>query len=232
MSTPTPSTGFCCGTRRPFGRIVLLLAVSLLPSLYSCDPEEPEPPAAESITVRNLPADTIIGITPGTPPTGGIPYGAGNFTFYSLENNMMVPSSDSASNRWDLAFRGTTILTNGGTSGPALGGAYIWNGLFEELFSVSNDSTFATDNAPNYGIPTGSGRGWYTYSQAEQLVRPIPGKVLVVRTALGKYAKVEILNYYRGGVTPAVTEPDSVKYDLQRYYTFRYRIQKDGGKNF
>jgi len=207
-------------------------ALMLFPMLQACKPDEPEPPKTEAITVRDLPADTIIGITPGTPPTGGIPFGAGRFTFYSLENNEVVPTTDSASNRWDVAFRGTTILTNGGSSGPGMGGAFVWNGLFDELFSISADSTFASDNAPNYGIPTGSGRGWYTYSQAEQLVRPIPGKVLVVRTALGKYAKVEILNYYKGGITPAVTEPDSVKYRLQRFYTFRYRLQKDGSKNF
>jgi hypothetical protein len=212
--------------------VQLTFAPALFAMLHACKPNEPEPPITESITVRDLPADTIIGLTPGTPPTGGIPFGAGKFTFYSLENNTVVPSTDSASNRWDLAFRGTTILTNGGSSGPAMGGAFVWNGLFDQLFSIPADSTFASDNAPNYSIPTGSGRGWYTYSQAEQLVRPIPGKVLVVRTALGKYAKVEILNYYKGGVTPAVTEPDSVKYKLQRYYTFRYRLQKDGSKNF
>jgi hypothetical protein len=212
--------------------ILLGFMISLFSLLNACKPDEPEPPKTESIVVRDLPADTIIGLTPGTPPTGGIPFGAGKFTFYSLENNSVVPSTDSASNKWDLAFRGTTILTNSGSSGPGLGGAFVWNGLFDELFSISSDSTFNVDNAPNYGIPTGSGRGWYTYSQAEQLVRPIPGKVLVVRTATGKYAKVEILNYYKGGVTPAVTEPDSIKYKLQRYYTFRYRIQKDGSKNF
>ncbi|MFM7586990.1 MAG: HmuY family protein [Bacteroidota bacterium] len=212
--------------------IPLGLMISLFSLLHACKPDEPEPPKTESITVRDLPADTIIGITPGTPPTGGIPFGAGKFTFYSLENNAVVPSTDSASNGWDLAFRGTTIITNSGSSGPGMGGAFVWNGLFDELFSISSDSTFGTDNAPNYAIPTGSGRGWYTYAQAEQLVRPIPGKVLVVRTALGKYAKVEILNYYKGGITPAVTETDSVKYKLQRYYTFRYRLQKEGSKNF
>jgi hypothetical protein len=54
----------------------------------------------------------------------------------------------------------------------------------------------------------------------------------VIRTASGKFAKVEILNYYKGGVTPAVTEPDSVKYKLQRYYTFRYTFQPNGSRDF
>ena len=62
-----------------------------------------------SVTVTNLPADTIIGITPGAPPSGGMPYGAGKYTFYSLERGVVVPSSDSATNKWDIAFRGTAI---------------------------------------------------------------------------------------------------------------------------
>ena len=184
------------------------------------------------MTVQNLIADTIIGITPGVPPAGGIPYGAGKFTFYSLETNSIIPSTDSATNRWDLGFRGTAIITNSGSSGPGQGGAFVWTGLFADLKSIPADSTFRVDAAPNFAIPVGSGRAWYTYSQAEQLVRPIPGKILVIRTSSGKFAKVEILNYYKGGVTPAVTEPDSVKYKLQRHYTFRYTFQPNGSRDF
>lgn len=199
----------------------------------SCEKDQPvNPVGLQAVTVQNLSADTIIGITPGVPPTGGMPYGSGKFTFFSLENNAIIPSADSASNRWDLGFRGTTIITNSGSSGPGQGGAFVWTGLFADLKSIPADSSFRVDAAPNYAIPVGSGRAWYTYSQAEQLVRPIPGKVLVIRTASGKFAKVEILNYYKGGVTPAVTEPDSVKYKLQRYYTFRYTLQPNGSRDF
>jgi len=182
------------------------------------------PVGLQAVTVQNLIADTIIGITPGVPPAGGVPY--------RLETDSIIPSADSASNRWDLGFRGTTIITNSGSSGPGQGGAFVWTGLFADLKSVPADSTIRVDAAPNYAIPVGSGRAWYTYSQAEQLVRPIPGKILVIRTASGKFAKVEILNYYKGGVTPAVTEPDSVKYKLQRHYTFRYILQPNGSRDF
>ena len=211
----------------------LALLLCLATVAVSCDDNSTVPPVGlQAVTVQNLAADTIIGITPGVPPAGGIPYGAGKFTFYSLETNAIIPSADSASNRWDLGFRGTTIITNSGSSGPGQGGAFVWTGLFADLKSIPADSAFRVDAAPNYAIPVGSGRGWYTYSQAEQLVRPIPGKVLVIRTASGKFAKVEILNYYKGGVTPAVTEPDSVKYKLQRYYTFRYTFQPNGSRDF
>ncbi len=218
---------------RPLSFKAIALFLGLAAFTIACDDNNPIPPVGlQAVTVQNLIADTIIGITPGVPPAGGIPYGAGKFTFYSLETNSIIPSTDSATNRWDLGFRGTTIITNSGSSGPGQGGAFVWTGLFADLKSIPADSTFRVDAAPNYAIPVGSGRAWYTYSQAEQLVRPIPGKILVIRTSSGKFAKVEILNYYKGGVTPAVTEPDSVKYKLQRHYTFRYTFQPNGSRDF
>ena len=218
---------------RPLSFKAIALFLGFAAFTIACDDNNPIPPVGlQAVTVQNLIADTIIGITPGVPPAGGMPYGAGKFTFYSLETNSIIPSTDSATNRWDLGFRGTAIITNSGSSGPGQGGAFVWTGLFADLKSIPADSTFRVDAAPNFAIPVGSGRAWYTYSQAEQLVRPIPGKVLVIRTASGKFAKVEILNYYKGGVTPAVTEPDSVKYKLQRHYTFRYTFQPNGSRDF
>jgi hypothetical protein len=179
-------------------------------------------------TVNDLPADTIVGITPQ-----GQPFGAGKFTFYSLEKNAIVANTDSASTKWDLAFNGTKILTNSGNSGSGLGGAFIQIGLFDELKTISSDSVFKTDNGPSsYAVTFGSGRGWYTYDPIKNLVTPLAGRVLVVRTASGKYAKVEIIAYYKGGATLAATAPDAEKITKQRYYTFRYIFQPNGTKNF
>jgi hypothetical protein len=64
------------------------------------------------------------------------------------------------------------------------------------------------------------------------LVTAIPGRVLVIKTASGKYAKVEILNYYKGGLTPSSTASDSTKSYGSRFYKFRYTYQADGSMNF
>jgi hypothetical protein len=212
--------------------ILVLSAVAIFAACKKSD-NNSSTVSLEAKTVVDLMADTILGIAPGAPPAGGFPYASGKYTFYSLERNEIVPSSDSATNKWDIGFRGTTIITNSGNSGGAAGGGFVFVGTFEDLKTISADSTFRTDNAPTaYAIPSGSNRGWYVYNAPVNLITPIPGRVLVVRTATGKYAKVEILNYYKGGVTPANTASDDVKLRSQRYYKFRFVFQANGTKNF
>lgn len=179
-------------------------------------------------TVSNLPADTIVGLA-----ASGQPVGAGKYSFFSLETNTWIGNADSATTKWDLAFAGTTIRVNNATSGPGSGGAFVYIGTFDALNTVPVDSIFKIDNHPTtYAIPRGSGKGWYNYDGANNLLTPIPGRVMVIRTASGKYAKVEILNYYKGGVTPSATAPDNIKINEQRYYKFRYTYQGNGTKTF
>ena len=213
----------------------VIIALAFVTSMYACkkDTNTSVSTPVTTIKVSNLAADTIIGITPGAPPTGGMPYGAGKFTFFSLENNTIISNSDSASTKWDIGLRGTTIITNNGNSGPASGGAFIYIGLFDDLKTISADSVFKVDNGPSaYAITTGSNKGWYVYDGINNLINPIPGRVLVIRTASGKYAKIEILNYYKGGVTPAASASDAIKSSEQRYYTFRFTFQPNGLKVF
>ena len=206
--------------------IVLFMTASI--ALVSCKKENTVPVVLAATTVNNLASDTIIGQN-----QQGQPYGSGKYTLFSLEKNSVIANSDSATAKWDIGFRGTTIIINGGNSGPANGGAFIYIGTFADLKEISADSVFRTDNAPvAYAIPIGSNKGWYVYNPQTNLVTPIPGRVLVFRTASGKYAKLEILNYYKGGVTPDATASDDEKLKKQRYYTFQYMFQSDGSKKF
>ncbi len=211
--------------------VTIILFITSI-GLLSCKKESTGPVVLQSKKVSNLAADTILGVYTSGPATGQ-PYGSGKFTFYSLETNSVIANSDSATTKWDLGFRGTTIITNSGTGGSANGGAFVYIGTFDALKSVPSDSTFRIDNAPTaYAIRTGSGNGWYSYNGAANLITPIPGRVLVIRTATGKFAKVEIQNYYKGGVTLDASASDAEKLSKQRYYTFRFIYQPDGSKNF
>jgi hypothetical protein len=218
--------------KRSFIPVTMIIALTGVIGLFSCKKDNNETVALQSKQVSNLQADTIIGVyTSG--PAAGQPYGAGKFTFYSLETNTVIANSDSATSKWDIGLRGTTIITNGGNSGPGSGGAFVYVGTFDQLTTIPADSVFRVDNAPTaYAIRTGSGNGWYSYNGATNLVTPIPGRILVIKTASGKYAKIEIQNYYKGGVTPDASASDAEKLSKQRYYTFRFIYQPDGAKNF
>ncbi|WP_229311637.1 HmuY family protein [Larkinella rosea] len=179
-----------------------------------------QPLQAQSLkidTVNDLPADPA-----SNDPQSGRPMGSTNrFTFFSFKNGKQVPNSDSATSKWDIGIRATTIIVNGGTGRAGQGGAYIYSGKFESLTAVPDNATFVGDeNANKLAIPTGSGNGWYTYGGG--VISPTDDKVLVIRTGEGKYAKVQILGYYKGG-------PDGPGNE-SRFYTFRYVYQPDGSK--
>ncbi|MEA5460913.1 HmuY family protein [Arcicella sp. LKC2W] len=173
----------------------------------------------KSETVKDLAAD------PTTISGTGQPVATGKYTFFSFKNGI-VANTDSATNKWDVAFRATTILTNGGTSGTGLGGAVVLTGIFDETKEVPASAVILQDTKTLLAIPTGSGKGWYNYDGATNIISPIAGKVLLIKTGEGKYAKMEVLSYYKG--TPAKPDASSAG----RYYTFRYVYQPDGSLKF
>lgn len=214
--------------KKMMSKIAMGLGLSI--ALIACTKdEETIVVPVSAITVKDLAADTVTGLG-----LDGRPQSAGTTTYYSLVDNKVVASTDAASTKWDIAFSSTKILINGGTSGPGIGGAFVYVGLFDALKTIPADSNFATDNAnaAAFAIPLGSGKAWYTYDGLTTLVSPIAGRVLVIRTATGKFAKIEIISYYKGGVTLPASASVNDKLFKQRYYTFRYAYQPNGSKTF
>ncbi len=204
--------------------IICLIFASFV-VLTACKKEETAAPAKslEPLTVKNL-AAAPVQIDPNT----GKPIGGTNkFTLYSLKDNAIIANTDSATEKWDIGFRGTTLIVNGGKIRAGKGGAYIHTGLFDELKSVPDRAEWRTDESEtDLGVPLGSGKGWYNYDHTNNRVSPVPGKILLIRTAQGKYAKLEILSYYKNA--PAVPSAS----DESRYFTFKFVYQADGSKNF
>ncbi|NJK83427.1 MAG: hypothetical protein HC912_06005 [Saprospiraceae bacterium] len=201
-----------------FLKFTLFVAVIAMFSACSEDKEEEITPALEVKTFSNLYA----------PQTGGRgePIG-GPFVKFSFAKGDIV-----SDNAWDIAFRGTTILVNGGAAigisdePQRTGDAAISmvTGIFEDIKEVPDVTLFKQDAANTHAVPTGSGTGWYNYNPIINLLTPIAGKVLVVRTHDGKYAKLEILSYYKD----APANPDTTDESIFRYYTFRYVYQPKG----
>jgi hypothetical protein len=214
------------------------LSVSLIAfaiTFTSCD-NGSDPEAIVSTKISDLNADYAPYESPL--PTNRPPnrVGAKNkFTLFNFKTGQIVANTDSATAKWDIGFRSTTIIVNGGTSGPGTVSAQIVSGTLDALTEAPVDG-YKTDNkngataADRNAIPTGSGNGWYNYAQATNIISPIAGKVIVVKTSEGRYAKMEILSYYKGA--PASPSPEPAGADKDRYYTFRYVYQPNDSRSF
>lgn len=145
-----------------------------------------------------------------------------SYVYFSLATGKEVPAADAKSKNWDIAFSKTTIATNSGTSGPGEGGAIVLEKPFD-LVSEAPKEGYKTDGDAGFAIPGGSGNSWYKYDMSVHAILPIPGRTLLVKTADGKLAKVEIISYYKGA-------PEDVPTEESSYYTFRYTIAGEDGK--
>ena len=202
-------------------KTIKFLTIALaMTSFVACDNDSDDLLPVVSITVEDIYAPQEGG--QGQPISGA-------FTKFDFDLGMETDSETD----WDIAFRATDIIINGGMSmgttdepertGDA--GAYIVTGTMADVTEV-DVNLFTQDSGSGYAIMSGSGNGWYTYSgPPTYLITPTAGKILVFKTADGKYAKVEILSYYQG----APENPDAFT-DPSRYYTFNYVYQPNSGE--
>jgi hypothetical protein len=119
--------------------------------------------------------------------------------------------------RWDLAFRRYQILANGGPQYPGKGGIRdLGDVRFDQVNAVPDTGYAVTENAPDPKNPAIA--GWYRYGFFSHVLKPKP-HVWAVRTADGRYAKIEIVSYYCPQGRPGCV-------------TFRYVFQGDGTTGF
>ncbi len=204
-------------------RIKLMLSSYLLITFaiifYSCSNTvvEPNVPTGDLTvrTVKNLPANADS---------------SNKFTYFRFSDSSVVTGVDTVNFKWDIAFKNTTIIINGSTPGGAgirygSGGAIVYTASFDTI-SVVPVLPFAVDTtATKLAITPGSGNGWYSYDFVNNIVNPILTRTLIIRTGDGKYAKVQILSYYKD--SNPQPNPNPLNF---RYYTFKYTYQPDGSQ--
>lgn len=191
-----------------------LLALVVFTASCSNDDKEQTIPAVQTVKVTNISARE-------------------GFAKFSFSENKVVTTD-----KWDIAFNGTTIIVNGGAKfnpenaeEPARtgqGAVSIVSNAFAAVTTFPEATTFKQDAATAYAIPTGSGNGWYSYNMNSHLISPIAGKVFVVKTHDGKYAKFEILSYYKD----APVTPDPLNLEATKYYTFNFAYQANSTTTF
>ena len=202
-------------------KTIKILALFVLTAFFaSCDDND-------TVTLLEVESETVSNLHAPQQGGQGQPV-SGEFTKFDFETGAITTSTTD----WDIAFRGTSIIVNGGvslgtTDEPERTGdaaLYIVDATFAGV-AGANDNLLTQDSASGYAIPTGSGNGWYSYAgPPTHLINPIAGKVIVIKTTEGKYAKMEILSYYKD----APANPNAFT-DESRYYTFNYVYQPNEG---
>lgn len=118
---------------------------------------------------------------------------------------------------WDLAFRRNRIIVNGGDGFPGQGGVI-------DLGELPFDRVEAAPARGYQGTIAGRDsvqpalEAWYDYGFTSHVLEPRP-RVYAIRTAEGRYAKLQVVSYYCPGARGGCV-------------TFRYVYQGDGSPAF
>lgn len=118
---------------------------------------------------------------------------------------------------WDLAFRRFHVIANGGAAFSGQGGIRALPGVPLAAVPRAPEGGYVQTEVGSDTVNTAITE-WYDYSWLSHVLRPRPG-TYVVRTAEGRYAKLELLSYYCPGARPGCM-------------TFRYLFQGDGTRSF
>lgn len=217
-----------------FFRRLILPAFCALLFLASCTKDKDMPNLADgtSVVITDLPGDTSARMG-----NGG---GAGTFKplyfSFTTDGKVEITDADKASLKWDLAFTGpynSEVYVNAGSyefspgfGGPGKGAAILIDQPYDQVTEVPDQAAFDASDFFKIGWDSGNGRGWFFYSLNNHICVPVKNRTFAIRTANGQYAKLEIINIYKGN--PAVVT------DLfwpAPYLTFRYYVQPDGSRH-
>jgi hypothetical protein len=175
----------------------LLLVASLVIGSFTT----PEfPPYAVTVSQPAPVGDSLVG-----PGTYTLDASAGeSWRRFQFARNAVVDSGP-----WDIAFRRHHVIAASG-AGIADLGAVPFDAVREVPAEGYTPTEFGRDT-----VNPGVGK-WYAYSMLSHLLTS-KGHVYAVRSADGRYAKLEILAYYCRDVGAAC-------------YTVRYAFQGDGSR--
>ena len=195
----------------------LVLSMLTITVIFTACDKETLAPVDSVITATITELDAQASVTMNPPPSP--PTITGEYTKFSFSEGSVVEGDD-----WDVAFRSTSIIVNGGVSSDtsqlnrtANASVYLIDGTMDDITTVDT-SLLQQDGVTSTAIIDDFGQmqmGWCVYDHMTNIISPIAGKVLVFRTHDNKYAKVEILNFY----------DSEMSNPFGGFYTFNYVYQ-------
>lgn len=196
----------------------------------------------KSTVVYDLAGDTQASISDGVDGKEKRPFYVFLFNLKDKKQIWLRNAVDSSrwlqTNEWDLAFTGNFnadwYINNGNQTGnPGFGSSatntaiVMLDQAYENVNEAPSDAVFNNSTVAKVGwADTGTSSGWYSYSLSTHLMKPYPNRTYALRLPDGKYAKLQLVNIYKGN-PPAVTD----MYWPAPYFTFRYYVQQGGSRN-
>ncbi len=144
-----------------------------------------------------------------------------NWVFVNLLANETVEIDEpKTSMKWDLGFKRTEVIVNGGTSGPGEGSALALKDIaFEEIHEAPEED-YVSDTEQIATIARDD--GWYTYTGPPNHWILPNSKIYILQTADGNFAKVRFIGYYQNNETK----------DGAAHISIEYTLQDDGSRSF
>lgn len=153
-----------------------------------------------------------------------------NWAYINLTKGETVDIADAATSMaWDLGFKRTEVIANGGVSGPGQTGALVLEDLSFEDVLEAPEGEYVSDTEQIATFARGD--GWYTYTgPPNHWVLPNP-RIYILRipvepTAESEgpyyYAKVRFVGYYENNENK----------EGSGYVTIEYVLQDNGTRAF
>lgn len=146
---------------------------------------------------------------------------SGEYIKYSFTKKDITTTDD-----WDIAFRGTSIIINGGEKvSVSIGepqrtgnaGIYIESMDFEKV-TIAYNERMKKDAQNNPVLPNAN--SWF--EMANNIVTPKANTTLVIRTKGGNFAKLHIQSFYKDAPSSITSSSPP------NYYTFYFFYQTSG----
>lgn len=226
--------------RRYFLKTSLPVAAAMLLASCSGKNDNTVQPADNAVTIKDIPADTAASMGDGIDGKTKRPFYTVTFSLKTHKTQVIRNAADSAAYLknadWDIAFskeyNSFVVINNGkvagtpGYGGPGVGNLVIVDQPFDNVTTAPSDEAFQNQGLAGVGWDSGNGYGWFFYSLNNHICVPVRNRTFVIKTATGNFAKLELLNIYKGN-PPVVTD----LFWPAPYLTFRYFEQKDGSRN-
>lgn len=154
--------------------------------------------------------------------------------YLNLTTGQQVNATALTSTNWDVSFyakdKNIIVGVNSGDEGGGTAGAQLVTTGFEDLKEAPESGYLAGREA------TGDYLKWSSYTGTnapKHAVLPKPGLTIVIKTADGKYSKLQMVSLYQGNPNTNSAEfAELTTRPAFGYFTFRYATQTNGNRSF